>query len=557
MTSFGNLVELLDATCDDDPDHVLIVDPVGGRLTKIELARRSLACAGSLRRAGIARGDAVGLLFDPVSILEHAVAYYATLRVGAAAVPLDAATSAYRIEVLRERYGLAALLGASHAAPVDHPEVVPVSELPPAHAGDPVATPLDPTDVAAILETSGTTGEPLGVRIPHGNLAVNLFLKQDLRQERYLAPFPLNTNAGHNILADILKHRRRTYVVPGSFDVASLADLVTSESITDIKLVPMLARRLAEHLAESGRESPLVERIGLTSAATDKPTLRALRAAFPAAEVTNGYSSTEAWPASTMRTFDEDSLLSVGWPTDGSEVAIQREDGSIGVQPGVEGKVLLRRPGHPTRSYVDEVADDATTFLPGGWTVTGDVGKVGPSGDLILTGRAKEALNVGGRMLAPLELELVLRECPGVADAAVIGLPHPSLGDSITAVVVVDDPNIDDATVAGFIRQRLGQRFVPHQIVRRPELPRNTIGKIEKRNLKESILVRDASTPEPAPPEKAGALAEVLEGLWRQVLYMDAQPAAGTNFFLEGGDSLSRTRVPRRGWGPGHGPVGG
>ncbi|MCO5101795.1 MAG: AMP-binding protein [Burkholderiaceae bacterium] len=233
-----------------------------------------------------------------------------------------------------------------------------------------------------------------------------------------------------------------------------------------------------------------------------------------------------------------------------------RKPGSVGVPVALDVRVvgsdstdlrcgeigeIVVRGDSVTRGYLDDDVANTTAFRDG-WFHTGDLGRFDEDGYLFLEGRIKEVVNRGGRKIAPREIDAALAALPGVREAAAFGMPHPSLGEDLVAVVVAEPgPPLDVQALRTELLARLARHKVPSSIVVVDSLPRGASGKIQRSKLAAVFgALSEAGSSSPQTPAEA-AVAAIVES----VLGADTI-GRGDNFFLSGGDSLSAARVAAR-----------
>jgi malonyl-CoA/methylmalonyl-CoA synthetase len=174
----------------------------------------------------------------------------------------------------------------------------------------------------------------------------------------------------------------------------------------------------------------------------------------------------------------------VGLPLPGVGVRVQDDKGSP-LPAGEIGNVQVKGP-NVFKGYwrmPEKTADEFTTDL---WFKTGDVGRLGTDGYLTIVGRSKDLIISGGYNVYPAEIESVINELPGVAESAVVGVPHPDFGEAVVAVVVPrPGATVDGAAIAAQLRQQIANFKLPKQVFVVPELPRNSMGKVQKNLLRD------------------------------------------------------------------------
>jgi acyl-coenzyme A synthetase/AMP-(fatty) acid ligase/acyl carrier protein len=274
-----------------------------------------------------------------------------------------------------------------------------------------------------------------------------------------------------------------------------------------------------------------VRQVRTTSAPIHPATLEQLSRMFTNARVRNVYSTTECWPRRLATTYDPARPKSLGRPTAGAEVRIVGSDGSE-VPPGLSGDVQLRSDA-PQRRY-DGVEARAGVFLEGGWTRTGDIGLVDQDGYFYLVDRHPDLINTGGMNVSTLDIEATIMDYPGVIEAAVCGVPHPVLTECVMAAVRAN-PDVDVEALHDYLRERRGVA-APHRVVVVADLPRNLLGKIDKRALRTILTAKVA--PELPETETEETVAEI----WATALDVDTV-SASADFLRIGGSSLSAMEV--------------
>jgi len=174
---------------------------------------------------------------------------------------------------------------------------------------------------------------------------------------------------------------------------------------------------------------------------------------------------------------------SVGLPLPAVEVRIVDPDSHRVLPAGEVGMVELRGP-NVFKGYWRNPEKTAEAFRQDGWFITGDLGRIDGNGYLHLSGREKDLIISGGFNVYPTEVETEIDALPGVVESAVIGLPHADFGEGVTAVVVAKEP-LDEAATIAALGQRLAKYKLPKRLLAVDELPRNTMGKVQKNVLRD------------------------------------------------------------------------
>ncbi len=454
----------------------------------------------------------MALVFPNDRLADFAVCYIAAHKAGAVAVPLG------------DRFA-----GAELDRVIAHAGAVAVVRSADELAGEPVPILARPDDVAEILYTSGTTGLPKGVACTHLGL-----MAHDLPPEvqsgqgpvSFLHAFPIGTQAAQEALRVPLRIAGRVAVAMASFDPDRLCALVERYRVVRLQLVPAMAQLVVASGAPARHDVSSVRRVVLSSAPAAPALFTRLAEAFPGASLWNSYALTEAGAARTLMEWDPARPTAVGRPVGETELRI------------VDGEVLIRRRGTPTRFYFNDPEATAEAFA-GGWVHTGDLGHLDAEGFLHLTDRKKDLIISGGLNVSSVEVENALYEHPAVVEAAVVGLPHPVLGEDVAAAVVVRSPT-EVRELQDVVRARLAEHKVPHRIVVVDRLPHNPSGKVVKAEVRR-LFPRDA----PASAAPRTATEAVVASVWQAVLGV---PAVGVDddFFAAGGHSLAAAQITAR-----------
>ncbi|MEV0685432.1 FadD3 family acyl-CoA ligase [Nocardia sp. NPDC050378] len=473
--SWDSLPQLVTSAAERFGDAEAVVDgPL--RLSFTELAARVHRAAGALAGAGIGKGDRVAL-WAPNSA-HWMIAAFGVLTAGAVLVPVNTRFKAGEAaEVIRRSAAKAVLveqgfLGTDYTGVTD----VPVFDLKSGflEAGEPFECAVAGTDVADIIFTSGTTGRPKGVMMNHQQ-TLRLYTEwcdlADLREgDRYLIVNPFFHTFGYKagLVASLI--RGATVLPVPVFDVDTVLDLVERERVTMLPGPPTLYHSL---LAAKGTHDLSSLRAAVTGAA-DIPVelIRRIAEELPFRSIMTGYGLTEAGTATASRPGDtfEQIATTVGRPCDGVEVRIA-EDGEILVRGY---SVML--------GYLDDPEATAAAIDPDGWLHTGDLGELDIDGHLRIVGRKKDMFIVGGFNVYPAEVEGYLLEHPGVAQAAVVGVPDERLGQVGRAYVVSADAVTEDELIA-WSRDRMAGYKVPRSVRFLDALPLNATGKVMKDQL--------------------------------------------------------------------------
>jgi len=509
------------------------------RTTFEEHFRAAAHLAGILRdRFGVENGDRVAIAMR--NYPEWSVAFWAAAAAGAVVVPLNAWWTGEELhygladsgtEVLicdEERADRIAdyltyltdlqatiVARASGDLPVGMLSYQDVMGEVPGDAELP-AVDIRPDDDATIFYTSGTTGRPKGALGTHRNICTNpmsLFYvntRNSLRsaaeaadgaptagdpsaagagQNSYLLSVPLFHATGcHSILVtNILAGGK--LVMMHRWEAGRALELIERESITTFGGVPTMVMQVLDHPDFERRDTSSVRSVGYGGAPAPPELVRRIKAHFPGGSASNGYGLTETSSLSTMNSGADYEAKpdSVGPPVPVVTVKVVDPAGDE-VPLGDVGELWIKGP-NVVKGYWGKPKATAETFSDG-WLHSGDVARLDEEGFVYIVDRAKDMLIRGGENIYCVEIEAVLHEHAAISDAAVIGIPHPVLGEEVGAIVQVrSGMSVSEADIQEHVASRLAGFKVPVRVWFCDEpLPRNPAGKILKRQLRDELL---------------------------------------------------------------------
>jgi acyl-coenzyme A synthetase/AMP-(fatty) acid ligase len=492
------------------------------------LWRRSDRVAAALQGSGTCEGDRVGLSFPATGWIDYAVGFFAVLRAGAVAVPMGEHHSQSTMHKITDLAAVTRTVGPGLLAELEGRPRQRAVDFPTVSASAP----------AQILYTSGTTGTPKGVVASHANLASglsNVPRRRPLAHSRHsLHAFALGTNAGQSMLLQMVVAAPAMVVVPG-FDAESYAAAIEELRIGSAFLVPSMAAELISAGVWDRYDLGSLVLLGSTAAALPTAVAMELSNRLPAVTLTNCYTSTEAAPAQLTMVFDRDRPTAVGWSGTAATIRVTTPDGAP-VPAGVTGQIWLRSADAPRR-YLDSGA--ASTVFGEGWVAMGDHGYLDADGYLYLVDRSADLIKPGGLAGSTLRVENALAEHPAIAEAAVVGIPHPTLGE-VAAAAVTARPGwatVADLDLRSFLAERVDRHELPVAVRWLPELPHNAAGKVRKDAIR--AVLKDQSGRRIAAP--ASRTEKALAELWSRLL--DTEVGRDDDFFALGGDSLRATQL--------------
>lgn len=489
--SFLRISDILRHGAARSPDApALVEDGVAWSYARLQAATES--CARLLRTLGIRPGDRVML------VAENSVAQVALLFAAAAidawSVNLNARLSQGELDTIRAHSGARRVLYLTENSPDAARHAARAGALPCGGAAGVLAGPLDSDctpepvtpggeQVAALVYTTGTTGQPKGVMLSHAGL---LFVAATSSRLRGLQPtdrawggLPISHVYGlTSVLLGTLYAGACLQLAP-RFEAAALLAAIRTGALTIVQGVPaMYARLLASVDAEALVPSRL--RFCYAGGSPLDPALKLAVEARFGLPLHNGYGLTEAGPTVSQTRLDAPRAdTSVGLPIPGVAVRIVGRDG-LDVAPGAAGELWICSPGRMRGYYRDPAASDAVLH-PGGWLATGDLARLDPDGALFLLGRTRELIIRSGFNVYPLEVETALNAHPAVLQSAVVGRPLPGAEEEVVAFVEAND--VDEATLQAWLRPRLAPYKRPARIVFMEALPAAPSGKILKSRL--------------------------------------------------------------------------
>jgi malonyl-CoA/methylmalonyl-CoA synthetase len=466
----------------------------GQTITHAELEARARGCATWLQRLGVEKGDRVVLY--TADKLPFLVAHLGTLYAGAVSLPLNPRFTREEMRFfLADSAARVVVAGDEQQAVVNElrPELPELRHLAADRAvletgGDRFRPPeVDARDPCLIVYSSGTTGWPKGVVHDHANLASALRALQACWRvtpaDRVVNVLPLfhvhglcfatqlTLLAGGCILMEDAFHAQETLAVVGRGTV--------------FMAVPTIYYRFLEQpeFRTAAREWRQV-RLFTCGSAPIRPEVLPELEAILGRPVINRYGMTEAHVITSLPLDGPWPQGSVGLPLAGVEVRIAREDGSPAAA-GEVGSVWLRGP-NLFREYWRKPEATRAAFATG-WFETGDLGQVDAAGFLTLAGRKNDLIITNGYNVYPPVVERVINACPGVRESVVLGLPDPRRGEQVAAAVVRADPALDEDRLRAYWSERLVDYQRPVTVVFLDALPRNVMGKVLRRELRDRL----------------------------------------------------------------------
>jgi long-chain acyl-CoA synthetase len=491
----ANFATVLAEAAAEDPDRpALKLDDLVLDYALLDGATRH--AAGLLRSKGVGAGDRVGLQLPNVPYFP--VLYFGILRLGAVVVPLNPllkdrevehalADSGAKALFAWHQFGEAARGGAEAAGtecvlvrPGEFEQVVgsarPWTEI--AERAD--------DDPAVIVYTSGTTGTPKGATLTHGNLLAGARVGRDLvdagPDSVTLAVLPLFHVFGMNSMMNVTVLAHGLLTLVPRFEPGKVLEVIERDRVTTFGGVPTMYTALLHHPERERFDTSSLNLCVSGGSALPVEVLRGFDAAF-GAKVLEGYGLSETTGMASFNLPDRERKPgTIGLPVGGTEMKVVGDEGED-LPPGEPGEIVMRGP-FVMRGYWNR--EDATReAVRDGWFHTGDIAVVDDEGYFSIVDRKKDLIIRGGYNVYPREIEEVLYEHPAVREAAVVGVPHESLGEEVGAVVVLKDgASASEDDVRRYMKERVAAYKYPRVVWFADELPKGPTGKILKREIR-------------------------------------------------------------------------
>ena len=353
-------------------------------------------------------------------------------------------------------------------------------------------------DLAAILYTSGTTGRSKGAMLTHGNLLSNAVMLKDYWgwQDGDVLIHALPIFHVHGLFvaihAALLNGSKMIWLA--KFDprtvIAKLPEATVFMGVPTLYVrmlaEPSLTRAAASHmrLFISGSAPLLIETFNTWRERTGHTILERYGMSETIMLTSNPYQADARYPDAAGQPQVERRGGTVGFPLPGVGLRVQ-DDAGQPVAVGEIGGIQVRGP-NVFKGYWRMPEKTAEEFTADGWFKTGDVGRQDAQGYVTIVGRSKDLIISGGYNVYPAEIEGVINELPGVAESAVVGVPHPDFGEVGVALLIAKPGAVlDTEAILSTLKGQLANFKIPKRCVVVPELPRNTMGKVQKNLLRE------------------------------------------------------------------------
>ena len=495
----SNLYCRLAADFSANLDRVFAWLPDGRVLQYADVEAQSARYAHMLRDLGVGVGDRVAVQVEKSA--EMLMLYLGCLRAGAVFLPLNPAYTigeleyfigdaepslfvadpavAEKIGAMRSAAGLVRVetLGAEGEGTL----AALAHQAPPRFD----TVPRDEDDLAAILYTSGTTGRSKGAMLSHGNLASNAYTLRDLWQftadDVLLHALPIFHTHGLFVATNVTLACGGAMIFLLGFETGAV--MAALPRATVMMGVPTFYIRL---LGEAGFERDLVAhmRLFVSGSAPLAPDVHREFEARTGHAILERYGMTET-NMNTSNPYDGDRIPgTVGMPLPGVEIRIADPATGRPLPQGDVGVIEIRGP-NVFKGYWRQPEKTAAEFRDG-YFISGDLGRSDQRGYVSIVGRQKDLIIAGGFNVYPAEVEEAIGELDAVREVAVIGIPHPDLGEAVVAVVVPREQGFaDPATISSALVDKLARFKQPRKVLFTNQLPKNAMGKVQKAELRE------------------------------------------------------------------------
>jgi long-chain acyl-CoA synthetase len=466
------------------------------------LDEASAGVAGLLRDRGLKPGDRVGVMLPNVA--EFLVVYYGVLRAGGVVVPMNPLLKVREVAYYLGDSGARLVFawhvfageasGGAERADAEAVIVDPASFPDLVSAAEPDFTVVDRADgdTAVILYTSGTTGQPKGAELTHGNLMSNTEVcRADIvgagPDDVIFGGLPLFHVFGQTVALNVTVASGACLTLLPRFDAGQALQILADHRVTVFEGVPTMYVALLHHPDRANYGLSALRLCISGGAALPVEVLRGFDEAFGVA-VLEGYGLSETSPvASFNHPHRERKPGSIGTPIRGVQMRVVDKDGQE-VPQGEVGEIAVRGPnvmkGYWHRPEATAEVMRGEGKAGGEWFHTGDMGRVDEDGYFYIVDRKKDMVIRGGYNVYPREIEEVLYEHPAVAEAAVIGVPHPLHGEEVAAAVTLKPgAAITPEELRDYVKGQVAAYKYPRHVWFVDALPKGPTGKILKREI--------------------------------------------------------------------------
>lgn len=503
-----NLAALLEESARKYPTKTAIISE-DQKLSYAELNRLANKFANALQGLGVSPGDKVALMLPNVPYFP--VCYYGILKLGAVGVPLNSLFKGAEVgRCLRDSDSVALVAwgdfveeageGFAEAGVCRHLMVINplgrtalpegalslaalLAEASPAFNIRQTA----PDDTALIIYTTGTMGRPKGIEYTHFGFLVNAqTIARDVLKatpdDAFLTAIPLCLGMG-NVAMNMAVYAGASNTLLPRFEPQKALEAIQRDRVTITTAVPTVYFRLLNYQEADRYELTSLRLCRSGGASMPIEAMQAFEEKYKGAIILRNYGLTEGLTVASERPGRPRKPGSV-LPLPGVELRIV-DDGDNEVAQGELGELVVRSPSLMKGYY--KRPDATAEVLRHGWLRTGDIGYVDEDGYLFVVGRKDDAILRGGYNIYPREIEEVLYGHPAIAEATVVGMPDPDLGNEVKAFVTLKDGHqISEEEIIAFCRERLAAYKYPRHVEILSAMPKGPSGKILKKRLRDS-----------------------------------------------------------------------
>ncbi|MBI2829808.1 MAG: long-chain-fatty-acid--CoA ligase [Chloroflexi bacterium] len=514
-----NTAEFLTISAAIVPERQAIIFE-GKTTTFGEMNERTNRLANALAGLGVKKGDRVALLH--VNTPACIEAYFAVSKLGAIYVPLNYRAKGDELEYMINFAEVHTLLVGDRYIELINPlrpqlstvknyisidskraDMLNYEELIASASADEVIPDIEEEDCTIIMFTAGTTGRPKGAMLAIKNFTTyileNVTPADPELDERNILTVPLYHIAGTQAMMAAI-YGGRTLVLERQFNAVEWMELVEKQKANRAMMVPTMLVQLMDHPEFSKHDLSSLKVITYGAAPMPITAIKKAIKLFPGVSFINAFGQTETASTITMLSPEDHiipenlseaemekrlkRLTSIGKPVANVEMKVIDESGNE-VGTGVIGEILARGP-RVMAGYWKDAEKTAKAIDKDGWLHTNDIGYRDEAGYYYLAGRATDMIKRGGEQISPEEVELVLQEHPAIGEVAIIGVPDEEWGEVPIACVVLKESVACTADeITEFCRAKLASYKRPRSVVFCQELPRNPMGKILKRVLRD------------------------------------------------------------------------
>jgi acyl-CoA synthetase (AMP-forming)/AMP-acid ligase II len=503
------------------PDQTAIVFE-DKRYTFAQLNERVNRLAHGLMKLGAKKGVVVAFL--QVNCNQCVETYFAVAKTGAIYLPINFRAKEKELSYILNSAEASILVVGERYIPLiksinpelkhlvhlvsienKHPDMHYYEDLIANSPADEVETPVDEKETTILMYTAGTTGFPKGVMLSHNSFSTyvleNVTPPDPDTSERNILTVPLYHVAGIQAMMAAI-YGARTLVMERQFEPEEWMTLVEKEKANRAMMVPTMLKQLLDHPDFKKHDLSSLKVITYGAAPMPLPVIRKALDEFPQVSFINAFGQTET--ASTITALGPEDhhitgtpeekekkikrLASIGKPMADVQMKVIDQETGETLGPNQVGEILAKGPRVMSGYWKDE-EKTKKTIDKDGWVHTGDVGYVDDDGYYFLAGRSSDIIIRAGENISPEELENVIREVPSVEDVAVIGVPDETWGEEPRAVVIlkkgVEKSKAVEDEIMEYCRQKLASFKRPRSVVFVDDLPRNPMGKLVKREIRE------------------------------------------------------------------------